>query len=45
MGQLFGPIRQLIADEKYVVGDMLPSGWKSVVSWSGRWSLDWRTAN
>jgi hypothetical protein len=45
MGALYDTIRQLVAEEKYVVGEHVPSDWKNVVSWSGRLSRALTTEN
>ena len=44
MGQLFDVIRQLVAEERYIVGQHA-SDWKNVVSWSGTEMEDEKSEN
>ena len=43
MGKLFETIRQLVAEEKYVIGQHASERLEDAVSWNGRWSPGLRT--
>jgi hypothetical protein len=45
MRELFATIRKLVAEDKYIVGNMRPSGSKNGGLWNGRWLLVWRREN